>query len=42
MFGPIKYLISNLVGAAVFQPQFKDHDARLATTALLIRVATVQ
>jgi uncharacterized tellurite resistance protein B-like protein len=41
MFGPIKYLISNLVGAAVFQPQFKDHDARLATTALLIRVATV-
>jgi uncharacterized tellurite resistance protein B-like protein len=41
MFGPIKYLISNLVGEAVFQPQFKDHDARLATTALLIRVATV-
>jgi uncharacterized tellurite resistance protein B-like protein len=41
MFGPIKNLISNLVGEAVFQTPSKDHDARLATTALLIRVGTV-
>jgi uncharacterized tellurite resistance protein B-like protein len=41
MFGPIKNLISNLVGEAAFQTQSKDHDARLATAALLIRVATV-
>jgi uncharacterized tellurite resistance protein B-like protein len=41
MFGRIKNLISNLVGEAAFQTQSKDHDARLATAALLIRVATV-
>jgi uncharacterized tellurite resistance protein B-like protein len=41
MLGPIKSLISNLVGDARAQSRSKDNDARLATAALLIRVATV-
>ena len=41
MFGPIKNLISRLVDEAGAQSQSKDRDGRLATAALLIRVATV-
>jgi uncharacterized tellurite resistance protein B-like protein len=41
MFGPIKTLISTLVGEAGAQSQSKDKDGRLATAVLLIRVATV-
>ena len=40
MLGPIKNLISNLVGDAGAQSRSKD-DGRLVTAALLIRVATV-
>jgi uncharacterized tellurite resistance protein B-like protein len=41
MFGPIKNLISNLVGDAGTQPRSNDNDGRLTTAALLVRVATV-
>lgn len=41
MLGPIKNLISNLVGDAGARSRSKDNDGRLATAALLIRVATV-
>jgi uncharacterized tellurite resistance protein B-like protein len=41
MFGPIKNLISTVVGELGAQSQSKDKDGRLATAALLIRVATV-
>ena len=41
MFGSIKNLISNLVGDAEAQCQSGDNDGRLATAALLVRVATV-
>jgi uncharacterized tellurite resistance protein B-like protein len=41
MLGPIKNLISNLVGDAGAQSRSKDNDGRLATAALLTRVATV-
>jgi uncharacterized tellurite resistance protein B-like protein len=41
MFGSIKNLISNLVGDAGAQCPSRDNDVRLATAALLLRVATV-
>ena len=40
MFGSLKDLISSLVENARLQ-KFEDKDCRLATAALLIRVATV-
>jgi uncharacterized tellurite resistance protein B-like protein len=41
MFGSLKSFISNLVEDARLGNQFEDKDCRLATAALLIRVATV-
>ena len=41
MFEPIKNLLSALAGEAGAQSRSKDNDGRLATAALLIRVATV-
>jgi uncharacterized tellurite resistance protein B-like protein len=41
MFGPIKNLISNLVGDGGAQCRSRDNDGRLATAALLLRIATV-
>jgi uncharacterized tellurite resistance protein B-like protein len=41
MFGSIQSLISNLVGDAGAECQSRDNDGRLATAALLLRVATV-
>jgi len=42
MIGSLRTLISNLVDDARLQDQFRNMDCRLATAALLIRVATVQ
>jgi uncharacterized tellurite resistance protein B-like protein len=42
MFGSLKTFISNLVEYARPQNQFEKEDCRLATAALLIRVATVE
>jgi uncharacterized tellurite resistance protein B-like protein len=41
MFGAVKNLLSNLTGNAGPRSQANDHDLRLATAALLTRVATV-
>lgn len=42
MIGSLRTLISNLVDDARLQDRFHNKDCRLATAALLIRVATVQ
>jgi uncharacterized tellurite resistance protein B-like protein len=42
MFGSLKALISNLVEYPRLQNQFDNMDCRLATAALLVRVATVR
>jgi uncharacterized tellurite resistance protein B-like protein len=41
MFGSLKTFFSNLVEDARLRNQFENKDCRLATAALLIRVATV-
>jgi len=41
MLGPVKSLITTLVGEAGAQSRSKNNDGRLATAALLFRVATV-
>jgi uncharacterized tellurite resistance protein B-like protein len=41
MFGSLKTFISNLVEDARLPNQFQDKDSRLATAALLVRVATI-
>ena len=41
MFGSLKTFFSNLIEDARLRNQFENKDCRLATAALLIRVATV-
>jgi uncharacterized tellurite resistance protein B-like protein len=42
MFGSLKALISNLVEDPRLQNKFDNKDSRLATAALLVRVATIR
>jgi uncharacterized tellurite resistance protein B-like protein len=41
MFGSLKTLVAALVGNTEQRDRFEDNDCRLATTALLIRAATI-
>jgi uncharacterized tellurite resistance protein B-like protein len=42
MFGSLKAIISQLLEGASFQDQFENKECRLATAALLVRVATLE